>query len=32
MEDSSQPVEQPEQPGKRKLRWYQFSLRSLLIF
>jgi hypothetical protein len=29
MVDSSQPV---EKPVKRKLRWYQFSLRSLLIF
>jgi hypothetical protein len=29
MEDSSQPV---EKLVKRKLRWYQFSLRSLLIF
>jgi hypothetical protein len=29
MEDSS---ESAEKPVKRKLRWYQFSLRSLLIF
>lgn len=29
MEDSSQPVEKPVKP---KLRWYQYSLRSLLIF
>jgi hypothetical protein len=29
MEDSSQSV---EKPVKQKLRWYQFSLRSLLIF